>query len=190
MPLWSNVDANNGAPKFAVFGGLGVSANGSTLFDNVTVGALHANTSMGVFGVDAREKSNASFEGPKMTHSGWVSRREGTGYVRDFVLLTGGAGYTPGTGYITFIGGGAGSGANVSYQVNAAGNIANVTVNSFGANYNVAPTANTVAAYTVKATWEIVTGGRVGRKEYITLVASGSMATDNVANNDDAIVGA
>jgi hypothetical protein len=193
MPLWTMTDLANGAPKFNVFTS-NFAANGSQAYQNVTISAMHANVSQGVFGVDTNEKANVTFEGPKMTHSGWVSRREGTGYVKSIAVTNGGTGYTPGSGFITFVGGGAGSGANAIFQVNAAGSIANVTINvasaiqsGGGSNYNVAPTANAVVAFTTPAVLVVTTGGRVGRREYITLVASGSMSRD--ANTDDAIVG-
>jgi hypothetical protein len=112
-------------------------------------------------------------------------------------VTNGGTGYTPGSGFITFGGGGAGSGANAIFQVNAAGSVANVTLNvnsglaqGAGASYNVAPTANAAVTFTTPAVFVVTMGGRVGRREYITLVASGSMGFDGTANSDDAIVGA
>lgn len=187
MPLWNMTDLANGAPKFPSAMGLGVSANAQGLYQNVTVGVTHANVAIGVFGVDTNEKSNTSGEGPKMTHSGWVQRIVGTGFVKDVAVTNGGTGYTPGPGFITFGAGGAGSGANATFQVNAAGSIANVTMNANGASYNVAATANAAVAYTTPATLVVTMGGRVGRRSYICLVASGSMSRD--ANTDDAIVG-
>jgi hypothetical protein len=70
------------------------------------------------------------------------------------------------------------NGAVVAVVIGTAGSYANSLVTAVSAN------ANAQALFTVTV------GGRVGRKEYITLVAAGSMATDNVANSDDAIVGA
>ena len=52
MPLWSSTDANTSAPKYAVAGGLGVSANGFTLYANTTSGEFVDNLTVGVFGVD------------------------------------------------------------------------------------------------------------------------------------------
>lgn len=167
MSLWGRSDANTSAPKYMAFSGLGVSANGNVLFSNVQVGAFHANCALGVDGITDAEKANTA--GPQ--HSGWVSRIVGTGYLKSVEVTNGGTGYTPGTGYLTFNGGSSGSGANVSYQVNAAGSVANVTINSPGANYNVAVTANTVVAYTVKAIIPLTFGGRTGRVQYETLVA-------------------
>lgn len=70
MSLWSNVDSNTGAPKFAVAGGLGIASNGD---------ALYANTTLGVFGVDANEIALANNAASKPAHAGWVLRKTGTG---------------------------------------------------------------------------------------------------------------
>jgi len=51
MPLWSNTDANTSAPKYAVAGGLGVSANGDVLYTNTTADAFVPGATIGVFGV-------------------------------------------------------------------------------------------------------------------------------------------
>jgi hypothetical protein len=187
MPLWNMTDVSTGAPKsLSIDNGQGISQNVQQQYQNVTVGVAHANVARGVFGVDTFEKANATFEGPKMTHAGWVQRKVGTGYVSAITITNGGTGYTNGAGFLTFAGGGAGSGANASYNV-VNGAIATIVVNSPGANYNVAPTVNAVATYSSQATLAVVTGGRVGRREYITLVAAGSMSRD--ANTDDVIVG-
>lgn len=171
MSLWGNSDANTSAPKFAIYSGLGVAANGNVLFGNVQIGAYHANVGLGIDGITPAEKANT--QGPQ--HAGWVSKKTGTGYLKSVEVTNGGTGYTPGPGFLTFNGGSSGSGANVAYQVNAAGSIANVTLMSSGANYNVAVTANTVVAYTIKAVIPLTWGGRVGRVEYETLVAGGSI---------------
>jgi len=181
-------DGAAGAPKFlSIDNGQGNrrSQNSQIAYQNVTVGAVASNSAIGVFGVDVNEQANVTFEGRRTTHSGWVERKVGTGYV-SAVLTSGGTGYTNGAGFLTFAGGGAGSGANATYNV-VAGVITTITINSPGANYNVAPTANAVAAYTTPATLTVVPGGRIGRRSYITLVASGSMSRD--ANTDDVIVG-
>jgi len=187
-------DAATGAPKFiSADAGRGFGQNVQQQYQNVTVSAAKTNTAVGVFGVDTFEKSNTSFEGKSVTHSGWVQRKVGTGYVVSVAVTNGGTGYTPGSGFITFTGGGAGSGANAIFQVNAAGSVANVTINvsslsaGGGANYNVAPTANAAVAFTTPAAFTVTMGGRTGRREYVVLVASGSMSRD--ANTDDVIVG-
>lgn len=77
MALWSNTDANTSAPKNAVASGLGVSANGLTLFGNTTTSAYVTGAKIGVFGVDATEQQAPG--NTKGGHAGWVLRKEGTG---------------------------------------------------------------------------------------------------------------
>lgn len=186
MPLWTMTDTAAGTPKNMTVGGLGSAQNSQIAYQNVTVSAVRTNVGIGLFGVDTFEKANATFEGPKMAHAGWVQRIVGTGYVSSVTITGGGTGYTNGAGFLTFAGGGAGAGANATYNV-VNGSIATIVINTPGANYNVAPTVNAVAAFTSQATLAVVMGGRTGRRQYITLVASGSMSRD--ANTDDAIVG-
>lgn len=68
MALWSNTDANTSAPKFAVAAGLGLAANGSTLFDA---------TPVGVFGVTSDEQQVV--QNTRGAHAGWVLEQVGTG---------------------------------------------------------------------------------------------------------------
>jgi hypothetical protein len=174
MALWTASDANTGAPKFAIFGGIGVSANGNVLFSNTQVNAFHANVGLGANGVTTTEKS--AMPGP--AHSGWVKEMRCTGYVTAVAVTNGGTGYTPGPGWITFTGGGtANSLANALFQVNAAGSIANVTVTPgvAGANYTSAPTANAAVAYSTPATFTVSMSAKTGVIKYETLVATGSL---------------
>jgi len=55
MSLWSNTDANTSAPKYAVAGGLGVSANGFVTYGNTTTDAFVTGIALGTFGVSADE---------------------------------------------------------------------------------------------------------------------------------------
>ena len=79
MSLWSNTDANTSAPKFAAASGLGISANGLTLYANTTSDAFKTGITVGVFGVDATEIGLANNATQKPAHAGWVLRTEGTG---------------------------------------------------------------------------------------------------------------
>jgi hypothetical protein len=81
MALWSNTDANTGAPKFAVASGLGVSANGRTLYANTQTSAFVTNANVGLFGVDTNEIANTSVasKASKPAHAGWILRKAGTG---------------------------------------------------------------------------------------------------------------
>jgi len=55
MSLWSNTDANTSAPKYAVAGGLGVSANGFITYGKTTTDAFVTGIALGTFGVSADE---------------------------------------------------------------------------------------------------------------------------------------
>lgn len=77
MALWSNTDANTSAPQFAPAGGLGVSANGFTLYANTTADAFVTGATVGVFGVDTTEQSVAT--NPRGGHAGWVLVTQGSG---------------------------------------------------------------------------------------------------------------
>lgn len=96
MSLWSTTDANTGAPKFAVAGGLGLSQNGDALYANTTVGAFKSGIAVGVFGVDATEANLPANKANKPAHTGWVLRTVGSGgragRVQTEVLVAGGMG--------------------------------------------------------------------------------------------------
>lgn len=180
MSLWQSTDVITSAPKFDTLSGLGIQLSGQELFANTSIfanagtGNVHANIAVSVEGLTPAEKANT----PGPAHAGWVNRVEGTGGIASIVITNAGSGYTGGAGFITFTGGGYGAGANASYTVNAANanSISSVTLVSGGANYNSATvTANTVAAYTVQATFAVTKGGRAGRVQYETLVAGGSI---------------
>lgn len=79
MALWSSTDANTGAPKFAVASGLGVSANGLTLYANTQTSAFVTGANVGVFGVDTTEQGVSATTANHAQHAGWVLRKAGTG---------------------------------------------------------------------------------------------------------------
>lgn len=87
-------DANTGAPKFAAAGGLGVSANGSTLYANTTAGVFVPGAAVGVFGVSKEEIGLASNKAAHPAHTGWVLVKQGTGSrtgrIQTEVLVAGG----------------------------------------------------------------------------------------------------
>ncbi len=101
MPLFSTTDANTGAPKFAVAGGLGVAANGYTLYANTTASVFVPGAAVGVFGVDATEIALGANKANKPAHTGWVLVKQGTGSrtgrVQTEVLVAGGMGADIGT---------------------------------------------------------------------------------------------
>ena len=81
MALWSSTDANTGAPKWGGAGGLGVSANGRTLYANTQTSAFVTGANVGIFGVDTNEMANTSVttKANRPAHSGWILRKAGTG---------------------------------------------------------------------------------------------------------------
>lgn len=179
MSLFGSKDQADNAPKNAIASGLGVSANGNTLFGNTTVGGYVSGAAIGVFGVDTTEAGISTGEGKKVAHAGWNMRKQGTGPVISIAVGAQGANYNT-AGFITFTGGG-GSGANASYTVNTTTNtITSISVLNGGSGYTSAPTANAANAAGVNAATLIVTmGGRAGRVQYETLVAMGSMTEDS-----------
>jgi hypothetical protein len=178
MSLWQSTDVITSAPKFDTLSGLGIQLSGQELFANTSIfanagtGNVHANIAVSVEGLTPAEKANT----PGPQHAGWVNKVEGTGGIASIAVTNGGTGYS-GNGFITFTGGGSGSGANATYTVNGGGSISAVTLVAGGANYNAATvTANAVAAFTTPAVFVVTKGGRAGRVQYETLVASGSIA--------------
>lgn len=182
MALWGSKDEANNAPKYTVAGGLGVSANGQTLYQNVSVSVYVTNTAIGVFGVDTTEQGVAA--NPKGGHAGWVLRKAGTGPVASISANTGS--YSPdGNVYITFTGGGTSNvTANAQVFTNSVSKlITNVVVNT-GGEYTLTPTATATNA---NAIFTVTMSGRANRVQLETLVAMGSMGADGSSGNDDAI---
>ena len=170
MALWSNSDADTSAPKNAVAGGLGVSANGQTLFENTTIDAYVPNAAVGVYGVTAAEEAS---ETDGTQHAGWNLVKRGTGPVVSITANTGA--YSPdGNVYLTFTGGGTGNtSANAQILTNGSKQILSITVNE-GGEYITTPTIGTVANANVALT--ITMGGRANRVQTETLVAMGSIS--------------
>lgn len=156
MTLWGNTDnaSGNNKPKYA-------------------------NTSS-VFGVSVTEAANTSGDGNKVAHSGWVEQTLGTGPLATITIADGGTGYS--NGFLTLTGG-SGSGANASFTVNANGVINAVTINATGSGYVSVPTVTAAGSNTNVASFTATTGGRSGRRQYETLVATGSITGDNTADN-------
>jgi hypothetical protein len=155
MALWSNTDANTSAPKNAVAGGLGVSANGSILYGNTTPDAFVTGIELGVFGVSADETVGTGNVGSLTIVSA------GSGFTARPTLTITGANTTPatatanatlvgvtitapGTGYEvgnTFTAtGGTGTSAVLTVDdVDVNGNVVAVTITTAG-DYTVVPT--------------------------------------------------
>jgi hypothetical protein len=187
MSLWTKSDASNGAPKHPGVAAVG-NASGATLFGNTQIAAFNTDVrqAVGIFGVDTVEQGVAQTSNTKPQHSGWVLVRQGTGPI---VSITANTGSVASNGYLTFTGGGTGAvQANASVVVNAANYIVRVDINQadgfIGGNYLVPPTIGQVG----NAAFTITLGGRAGRRQTETLVATGTIGTAGTADAaDDAI---
>lgn len=102
MPLFTATDANTGAPKWAVAGGLGVANNGHDLYANSTTSAFVTGAAVGVFGVSDAEIALSTNKANKPAHTGWVLIKQGTGSrtgrVQTEVLVAGGMSADAATG--------------------------------------------------------------------------------------------
>jgi len=187
MPLWGNFDnaTGNQKPLFA---------NTSNVSSNSTINGTKANTSKYygiVAGVSATEEevSNTSVQHP--AHAGWVSLKIGTGPISSVAISDGGTvnanGFiivtdtaTDTTSNIT------GSGANISYTINAVTNtITSVNLVNGGSGFsNVSRITYTVTgANLAQPTLVFTLGGRGGRIQTETLVAMGSITGDDPRDN-------
>lgn len=178
MSLWTQTDAAAGAPKFTgITTGEGANANGSTVFGNTQIGAFQTElkSTVGIFGVDTTEQGVSASSNTHPQHSGWVLVKKGTGPIA--TISANASSYSPdGNVYLTFTGGGTGTtAANAQIITNGAKAITGITLNS-GGNYERSPVVGTVANSNVAIT--ITMGGRAGRVQTETLVASGSMSSD------------
>ena len=92
-------DANTGAPKWAVAGGLGVSNNGHDLYANSTTSAFVTGAAVGVSSGEIALSTNKA---NKPAHTGWVLVKQGTGgrtgRVQTEVLVAGGMSADAATG--------------------------------------------------------------------------------------------
>jgi hypothetical protein len=184
MSLWTKTDEAAGAPKFTgITTGEGGSANGSTVFGNTQIGAFQTGlkATVGIFGVDTTEQTVSATSNTHPQHAGWVLVKKGTGPIA--TISANSNSYSPdGNVFLTFTGGGTGTtAANARIVTNGAGAITGITLNS-GGNYERAPVVGTVANSNVAIT--ITMGGRAGRVQTETLVATGSITSDA---SDDAI---
>jgi len=188
--LWSNFDGGNAAPIWAATA-LNLAptrANANVIFANANV-TLSATESIGVYGVSNTETANATGEGRKLAHAGWVQR---TGFMGPVISITANANAFGTNSFIRFSGGqtssntinpaGQGTGntsANATVSVAANGRIQSITINSGGL-YLTTPNATPVSG---NAAFTVTMGGRANRYQYETLVAFDSMTGDATSDN-------
>ena len=195
MPLWGNLDnvTGNQKPLFA---------NTSNVSSNSTINGTTANVVYGfVYGVSVTEFPNTTPTSARPQHSGWVSQKIGKGPISAVAILTKGTGINA-AGFLilsdTSYGGG-GSGANISFTIantqnslqsystnptwNGVGAVTLVNGGSGFSNVSAITTKVTNAANTTQPTFTITLGGRAGRIQYETLVATGSITGDDPRDN-------
>jgi hypothetical protein len=188
--LWSNFDGGNAAPIWAATA-LNLAptrANANVIFANANV-TLSATESIGVYGVSNTETANATGEGKKIAHAGWVQR---TGFMGPVISISANANAYGTNSFIRFSGGqtssntinpaGQGTGntsANATVSVAANGRIQSITINSGGL-YLTTPNATPVSG---NAAFTVTMGGRANRYQYETLVAFDSMTGDSTSDN-------
>ena len=158
MALWSNTDANTSAPKYAVAGGLGVSANGQTLYANTTADAFVSGAKIGVFGVAPNEKTgqgnvstitvstsgDSAFGLPTVTITGAnTTQATATVNVRvtGITIRTAGTGYANGNTFFVHAGANTTRGVLTVTNVDGSGNVLNVAITTAG-RYSTVTTAN------------------------------------------------
>jgi hypothetical protein len=193
MPLWGKLDVASGNQK-PVF------ANTSNAYSNSTINGTAANTDTyygNMYGVSAGEQANAPKSG---AHSGWVSQKIGTGPVAS-IEVSGGEGINA-NGFIILTDGsylGQGTGANISFvmantqntlqrfstdpTLNGVGSVTIVNGGSGWSNVDAITGVVSNAANIAQPTITLTLGGRAGRIQYETIVATGTITGDDPRDN-------
>ena len=160
MALWSNTDANTSAPKYAVAGGLGVSANGEVLYGNTTPDAFVTGIELGVFGISPNETV-------------------GTGNVSS-IAVTDAGGSAFGLPAVTI------TGANTT-QATATLNVkvTSIDIVTQGSDYLVGDTFFVhTGANTSRAVLSVSTIGSIGNVTSVNIATAGVYSTVSDANNN------
>lgn len=143
---------------------------------------LYANTS-NVFGVSLVE-AQASNNRTRHLTPGWVEITRGRGYIQSISIANAGSNIRT-AGFVTLDGGGYYTQANISYGINNISNTVNtVTIINRGDGY-----VNTINVYVANtgtggfyAQFTTIMGGRFGRNNIDTLVATKNITGDADAN--------
>ena len=190
MSVWSNSDSANAAPIFPGVAGVD-NANGSQMFGNTQIAAFNTGLreTTGIFGVDTTEQTVSATSNTHPQHAGWVLVTRGTGPI---ISVTAHTGAVTTNGALTLTGGGIGATqANVYISVNTQGYVVNsaIQINELsgfiGGNYLTVPAHGTAG----NAVFTFTLGGRAGRSQTETLVATGTIGVGAVVADatDDAI---
>lgn len=142
-----------------------------------------------VYGVSATERNNVS--AVKVAHAGWNIVKRGTGGIASITISTPGSGINAnGFLVISAVTGANTVNANVAYFVSSNANsqlnvVTSLVIVNPGAGYTSAPTVSYAGLNTTLPTFAVTMGGRVGRITTETLVAAGSITSDN--SGDDTL---
>lgn len=164
MPLWGANNTSNNAPKYATTAGAGgqsgYSANLST---------AHG---LNIFGVPANKEANTHHA----QHAGWQHVVFGTGPIKSITISAGGDSYANTDVIETSTGVQVGT-----LTTNSTGGIINTAITSTALFANVSLVVNTSTGS--NGALSATLGGRAGRVQYETLVATGSLSA-NGANTE------
>lgn len=158
-------------------------ANRTILFGNTTVGifqnnGVNMNIAVGQFGISATEAANTVSGGTKAAHAGWNLRTAFTGPLTGVTVATAGRLYANSDTYSIAAGAG-GTNQTGNLVTNSTGNVVSFSVTTAGANFQSAtPTVTITTAAGTGASITATAGGRAGRVQLETLVASGSISGD------------
>jgi hypothetical protein len=161
------------------------------MFGNTQIAAFNTGLreTTGIFGVDTTEQTVSATSNTHPQHSGWVLVTRGTGPI---ISVTANTGAVTTNGALTLTGGGTGATqANVYISVNTQGYVVNsaIQINELsgfiGGNYLTVPAHGTAG----NAVFTFTLGGRAGRSQTETLVATGTIGVGAVVADatDDAI---
>jgi hypothetical protein len=187
MAQWGMIDRANNSPIFATSQvNLSPTAiNANTLFGNTTVGAFLNNgipmkQAVGTFGISAVEAGNTVSGGTKAAHAGWNIRTAFTGPLTGVTIAAAGRQYSNADTYSIAAGTG-GTNQTGNVVTNASGNIVSLSVTTSGVNFQSAtPTVTiTVTGSGTGGSITATAGGRAGRVQLETIVASGSITGDS-----------
>lgn len=185
MSMWGKNDnaANSVNYGSTLFKKTANSANKTGLYGNTTVGAFVNKAVVSIVGVDTVEKANTSDPQSYAQHSGWNIKKTGTGSLVSITIAGGGTGYSN-TDVIKVTPSSPGAvNATASLTTNATGGIISVAITNVGAGFitvnpsNVAVTNSSGGATGGSSANLVATaGGRAGRIQFETIVATGSIS--------------
>lgn len=175
MPLWGMLDTASGNQK--------------PIFANSNNKNMLGST---VYGVSAAEAANTTGKLTGVQHAGWNIIKVGTGGIATVTIAGAGSGINA-NGFLSVstVTGANTVNANVAYYVSSNANsqlnvVTSVVIVHPGLGYTSAPTLTYTGTNTTRPTFTLTMGGKVGRIQSETLVASGSITGDN--SGDDTLL--